>query len=198
MPTTRARPCSTCSQLRVLLIDRRSFGFERTIDQLTAGQWIRHALEPMTDEKAGPITIVEAEPAALDVADLPRLTWRSLPARTSLARAGWAMLAGVHRLRGGLLVTMPPAEVNGESVDRAVYRRDGVALANFTRTCRSRRRMAMAVEQPASEILRIDFQHCRRCRCGAGLSVLPVEANAEASKAATAETTSPPVGAEAD
>src|SRR5262245_55696741 len=96
------------SQIRVLLIDRRSFGFERSINTQTAGEWIRRALEPVDQST---IQIVESEPAALDIADTRSADAAILPRPDLLTPAGWDVL---HRFvdAGGLLVIMPPAEVN--------------------------------------------------------------------------------------
>ncbi len=139
------------SQLRVLLIDRRSFGFERSLDQLTAGQWVRRALEPL---EGGPITIVEVEPAALDIADLRTADVAIMPRPDLVSDAGWVLLRQFVD-RGGLLVIMPPGEVNVHQWSTQVNTALGLPWRLSLEVVEHGDGLAMAVEQPASEILRM-------------------------------------------
>jgi len=93
-------------EVRVLLIDRRSFGFEPNIDELTAGQWLRRALEP---GDLSPIEVIEVEPAALDRADLRSSDVAILPRPDLLPDVGWKLLSEFVD-GGGLLVVTPPVE----------------------------------------------------------------------------------------
>jgi hypothetical protein len=93
-------------EIRVVLIDRRSFGFEPMLDRLTAGQWLRRALEPA---EASPVEVIEVEPAALDRADLRSTDVAILPRPDLLSESAWPLLAEFVD-RGGLLLVTPPAE----------------------------------------------------------------------------------------
>lgn len=168
------------SQLRVLLIDRRSFGFERSIDQLTAGQWIRRALEPMVEE-SGPITIVEAEPAALDVADLRTADVAFAPRPDLINEAGWKLLRNFID-RGGMLVVMPPAEVTVHQWVGVFSTELGLPWRIALEAVDHPEGLAMAVEQPASEMLRlISSDLSEMSRAVLTYRMLPVEVNADAS-----------------
>ncbi len=168
------------SQLRVLLIDRRSFGFERSIDQLTAGQWIRRALEPMVEE-SGPITIVEAEPAALDVADLRTADVAFAPRPDLINEAGWRLLRNFID-RGGMLVVMPPAEVTVHQWASVFSAELGLPWRIALEAVDHPEGLAMAVEQPASEMLRlISSDLSEMSRAVLTYRMLPVEVNADAS-----------------
>ena len=54
-------------EVRVALVERREFGSQRALNELTPGQWIRRALEPYD---GSPIEFIEVEPAALGPTDL--------------------------------------------------------------------------------------------------------------------------------
>jgi len=95
-------------QIRVVLLDRRSFGFEPSLDRLTAGQWITRALAP-TD--TSPVEIVVIEPAALDVADLRVADAAVIPRPDLLTDAGWPLLRRFVD-GGGLVIITPPADLN--------------------------------------------------------------------------------------
>ena len=139
------------NQIRVLLIDRRSFGFERTLDQLSAGQWIRRALEP---RDKSPIQIVEVEPAALDLADVRTADVAMLPRPDLLTDAGWKVLREFVN-RDGLLIITPPAEVNVHqwtehlSKDLQLPWRLALEVQQYPEG------LAMGEEQPAAELLRL-------------------------------------------
>lgn len=139
------------NQIRVLLIDRRSFGFEQTLDQLSAGQWIRRALEPM---EKGPVQIVEVEPAALDVADIRTADVAILPRPDLLTDAGWKVLDDFVQ-RDGLLVIMPPAQINVHqwtehlSTDLQLPWRIALEVSPHDEG------LPLAEDQPATELLRL-------------------------------------------
>jgi hypothetical protein len=139
------------NQIRVLLIDRRSFGFEQTLDQLSAGQWIRRALEPM---EKGPVQIVEVEPAALDVADIRTADVAILPRPDLLTDTGWRVLRDFVQ-RDGLLMIMPPAQINVHqwierlSKDLQLPWRIALEVAPHDEG------LPLAEDQPATELLRL-------------------------------------------
>ncbi|MCP3903891.1 MAG: VWA domain-containing protein [Planctomycetes bacterium] len=91
-------------QVRIVLLDRRSFGYEPGLDRLTSGQWIRRALAPTDD---GPMDVVSVEPAALDEADLRTADVAVLPRPDLLGDGGWPILRRFVD-RGGLLIVSPP------------------------------------------------------------------------------------------
>lgn len=175
------------SQLRVLLIDRRSFGFERTIDQLSAGQWIRRALEPMISDKSGPISIVEAEPAALDVADLRAADVAFAPRPDLISEAGWGQLRAFLD-RGGLLVVMPPAEATVHQWTTLFAQSLALPWRLSLEPVDYLQGMPLAVEQPSSEMLRlISSDLSEMSRAVLVYRQLPVDATAAAPGAADAQ-----------
>jgi hypothetical protein len=148
---TRLAVLDLRGQLRALLIDRRSFGFEQAVDQLTAGQWIRRALEP---GEGGPITIVEAEPAALDVADLRTADVAFAPRPDLISETGWRLLRQFVD-RGGLLMIMPPAEVTVHQWTAAFTQALDLPWRLGLEPVEHADGLALAVEQPSSEMLRL-------------------------------------------
>ncbi len=93
--------------IRVLLIDRRSFGFEPSVDRLTAGQWMARALEPVD---GGTMQVVGVEPVALEPSDLRRTDVAILPRPDLLTDEGWSSLRTFVD-RGGLLIITPPSDL---------------------------------------------------------------------------------------
>ena len=173
------------SQLRVLLIDRRSFGFERTLDQLSAGQWIRRALEPMLDEKSKPITIVEAEPAALDVADLRTADVAIAPRPDLISENGWTLLRGFID-RGGLLLVAPPAEVTVHQWTTSFASALSLPWRIAMEPVQHDQGLALAIEQPASELLRLISSDLAEMSRAVQVSrTLPVEGAAESAPPGT-------------
>ncbi|MCA9296993.1 MAG: hypothetical protein KC983_10755, partial [Phycisphaerales bacterium] len=137
--------------LRVLLIDRRRFGFEPSVDRLTAGAWIRRALEPTED---GPMELVEVEPAALDIADT-RLAEVVLLIRPDLLPdRGWSMLR-TYVDGGGLLVIAPPGELNVHQWTEQLSSALGLGWQIELEADDSPEGFALADAQPASEVLRL-------------------------------------------
>jgi len=97
----------TRRHLRVAMLARRDFGFDRTIDQLTAAQWLNRALSPREDQQ---LQIVEVDPTALDVRDLRGADMVILPRPDLLQDAGWPMLREFVDA-GGMLIITPPEEL---------------------------------------------------------------------------------------
>ena len=138
-------------QIRVLLIDRRSFGFEQTLDQLSAGQWIRRALEPM---EKGPVQIVEVEPAALDVADIRTADVVLLPRPDLLTDSGWKVLHDFVQ-RDGLLMIMPPAQINVHQWTERLSKDLQLPWRIALEVTPHDNGLPLAEDQPATELLRL-------------------------------------------
>ena len=139
------------NRLRVLLVDRRSFGFEPSLERLGAGEWIRRALEPTGDS---PMEVVEVEPAALDIADIRLADVVIIPRPDLLLEDGWALLRDFVDQRG-LLLLMPPGEGNVHqwtehlATDLSLPWRVALEVEELEDAA------ALADEQPASELLRL-------------------------------------------
>ncbi len=93
-------------QLRVAMLARRDFGFDRTIDQLTPAQWINRALTPREDSQ---LQVVEVDPTALDARDLTGADIAFLPHPDLLQSEGWPVLRQFVDA-GGVLVIAPPED----------------------------------------------------------------------------------------
>ncbi len=93
-------------QLGVLLVDRRQFISDRSIEQMSAGQWVRRALEPA---EQSPMEFIEVEPAALSQPDLRGADVMILARPDLLEPRGWTLTRQFVRT-GGLLLVLPPAE----------------------------------------------------------------------------------------
>ena len=139
------------NQIRVLLVDRRSFGFERAIDRASAGQWIRRALEPL--EKS-PIQVVETEPAAIDLADIRTAEVAIVPRPDLLNDSGWAILRQFVQ-QNGLLIIMPPAEVNVHQWTEHFARDLNLPWRSSLEVVEYPDGIALAEEQPGGEVLRL-------------------------------------------
>jgi len=138
-------------RLRILQVDRRRFGSDRSIDRLAAGAWLHRALEPLDD---GPMDIVDVEPAALDIADT-RLADVVLLVRPDLLTSdGWSLLQQYVE-GGGLVVIFPPGELNvhqwTERLNTALQLDWRVKLEVED----SEEGFALSDTQPASEVLRL-------------------------------------------
>ncbi len=94
-------------QLRVVVLDRRTFGFEGTIDRFRAGQWFRRALEPM---ESGAIQTIEVESGAVTGSDLRTADIVFAPRPDLITEEGWDLLRAFVD-DGGLLVVSPPGEL---------------------------------------------------------------------------------------
>lgn len=111
---TRAELLHLRTHLRAILLDRRSFGFEPSIDRFQAGQWIRRALEPIAAGPGGagsPVQIVEVDPSGVSAADVRTAEIALAPRPDLITSDGWAILRAFVD-DGGLLLVMPPAELN--------------------------------------------------------------------------------------
>ena len=93
-------------RLGVVLVDRRRFTTDRSIEQMSAGQWARRALEPA---EQGPMEFIEVEPAALAQPDLRGADVMILARPDLLEACGWNLTRQFVRT-GGLLLVFPPAE----------------------------------------------------------------------------------------
>ena len=142
---------STRNQIRVLLVDRRSFGPGPGIERLRPGQWIRRALQPAQDS---PVDVVEADPAALDAQDVRGVDAVIVPRPDLLNDDGWSVLSAFVD-GGGVLVLSPPAQVNVHqwtdrlSSDLRLPWRVALEVVDHEVS------MGLADEQPSSELLRM-------------------------------------------
>ena len=142
---------STRNQIRVLLVDRRSFGPGPGIERLRAGQWIRRALQPA---EQSPVDVVEADPAALDAQDVRGVDAVIVPRPDLLNDDGWSVLSTFVD-GGGVLVVSPPAQVNVHqwtdrlSADLRLPWRIALEVVDHETS------MGLADEQPSSELLRM-------------------------------------------
>jgi hypothetical protein len=93
-------------QLRVAMLARRDFGFDRSIDQLTPAQWINRALTPREDSQ---LQVAEVDPTALDARDLRGADIAFLPRPDQLQDEGWTALRDFVDA-GGVLVISPPED----------------------------------------------------------------------------------------
>lgn len=139
------------SRIRVVLLDRRSFGFEPTLDQLTAGQWLTRALDPLG---SGEIEIIAVEPAALGQADLRAVDVVIASRPDLLSDRGWALLSG-YVGEGGMLILSPPGQANvhqwTERLQSDLNLPWSVGLEAIVRDEAAR----LADEQPTSELTRM-------------------------------------------
>lgn len=145
----RATVVSLRTQVRALLIDRRSFGFEPAIDRMTAGQWMRRALAPRLE---GAVDIVEVEPAALDVADLRTADVAVLPRPDLVTDGGWDALRD-YVDGGGLLLLTPPADLNVHRWSDQLRERMGLRWQLDREATDFPDGLALADEQPRSALL---------------------------------------------
>jgi len=93
-------------QLRVAMLARRDFGFDRSIDQLTPAQWLNRALAPREDAQ---LQVVEVDPTALDERDLRGADIAFLPRPDLLQDEGWPALRTFVD-DGGVLIISPPED----------------------------------------------------------------------------------------
>ncbi|MHC4711309.1 MAG: hypothetical protein ACYTA3_13075, partial [Planctomycetota bacterium] len=93
-------------RVRVLLIDRRSFGADPDLDRLRAGRWVSRALQP---SDRSPIELVEVDPAALDTVDVRGVDAAVAVRPDLLSDNGWSVLRSFVD-SGGLLLVTPPGE----------------------------------------------------------------------------------------
>ena len=137
------------SRVRVLLIDRRSFGADPDLDRLRGGQWIHRALHP---SDRSPMDVVEADPAALDAADVRGVDAAIVTRPDLLADEGWDVLRGFVST-GGLLLVAPPGESNVHPWTDRLARGLGLPWRIALEVVEPETPLSLAGEQPASELL---------------------------------------------
>ena len=138
-------------QIRVALLDRRTFGFDPGLDRLGSGQWMARALRPF---EQSPIEVTTVDPTTLDARSI-RGVDAVLLARPDLVNDdGWSIV-GDHVERGGLLLVVPPIELNVHLwVDRLVESL-GLPWTVGIETVVHDPGLPLAEQQPASELLRL-------------------------------------------
>jgi hypothetical protein len=137
------------SRVRVLLIDRRAFA-EPELDRLGPGPWIRRALEPTENS---PATVVEVDPAALEPIDFRGADAAFLVRGDLLSDDAWNAV-GEFVGRGGLLVVVPPADAQVHQWTQRLTVELGLPWYPGLETLEHPGGLALAAEQPASELLR--------------------------------------------
>ena len=138
-------------RIRTLLIDRRSFGFDPSLDDMHAGQWIHRALEP-TEES--PIEVVNVEPASLSVIDLRTADVAVLSRPDLLIDDSWTLLRDFVD-HGGLLIILPPGEINVHPWVDHIHDELALPWRINLEVKEHPGGLALANEQPSSELLRM-------------------------------------------
>lgn len=138
-------------KIRIVLVDRRSFAADLTVDQLTPGQWIRRAMAPYENS---PMDVVEVDPAALDTTDLRVADAAIVPRPDLLADAGWLALRRFVDA-GGLVIVMPPSEINVHQWTDRLASDLGLPWRIALETTQSEAGASLATEQPVSELLKL-------------------------------------------
>ncbi|MCA9291766.1 MAG: BatA domain-containing protein [Phycisphaerales bacterium] len=138
-------------RIRAVLVDRRTFGFDPSLEAMSAGQWIRRALEPSDDS---PFELVQVEPETLDLADLRVADVVILPRPDLVTETGWPMLKAFVD-RGGLLFVTPPGETNVHQWVDHLGRDLDLPWGIGIETIDAPGGLALSGEQPASELLRM-------------------------------------------
>jgi len=97
--------------IRGLLLDRRTFGLDPTLDRLGAGRWVSRALEPVREPIAASasIELIETEPGTITTADLQSMDFVVIVRPDLVQEDGWRLLR-TYLERGGLVLCMPPSE----------------------------------------------------------------------------------------
>ena len=142
---------STRDQIRVLLVDRRSFGPGPGIERLRSGQWIRRALQPT---EQSPVDVVEADPAALDAPDVRGVDAAIVPRPDLLNDDGWSVLSAFVD-SGGVLVVSPPAQVNVHQWTDQLSTQLRLPWRIMLEVAEHETSLSLAAEQPSSELLRM-------------------------------------------
>ena len=140
------------TKVRTLLLDRRSFGADPDLDRLRAGQWLQRALQP---SDRSPMDVVELEPAALDPVDVRGADVVVLVRPDLLTPRGWDVLRSFVDTGGLLLVTPPGADSNVHPWTKHLVERLGLPWRIALEDVEPDGGLALAVEQPPSELLRL-------------------------------------------
>lgn len=148
---TRHAVLALRNRIRVVMLERRAFGFESRLDRLTAGQWIARALDPV---EAGPLQIIEVEPAALSVADL-RAADVVIASRPDLVSDDSWNLLRAYVDRGGLLLISPPGQLNVHQWAERFTTTMSLPWRIGPEVQTNDQGIALADEQPRSELLRL-------------------------------------------
>ena len=153
LPADNARHIVLLSRDRVrgLLIDRRSFGADRDLDRLRAGQWLARALQP---SERSPIDVIEVDPAALDAVDLRGVDVALVVRPDLLDDPGWLVLAAYVRT-GGLLMVSPPGDANVHPWTEQFVETMDLPWRIDLEVTEYETPVLLAAEQPATELLRL-------------------------------------------
>jgi hypothetical protein len=138
-------------RVRVLLIDRRSFGADPDLDRLRAGRWVSRALQP---SDRSPIELVEVDPAALDTVDVRGVDAAVAVRPDLLSEDGWSVLRSFVD-GGGLLLVTPPGESNVHPWTDSLARELALPWRIDLEVVEHEPGLALAGEQPSSELLRL-------------------------------------------
>jgi hypothetical protein len=138
-------------RVRVLLIDRRSFGADPDLDRLGAGQWVHRALQP---SDRSPMDVLEVDPAALDIADTRGVDAAVMVRPDLLTDEGWSVLRSFVGAGGLLLVTPPGESIVHPWTDRLAQGL-GLPWRIEMELVEHEAGLPLAVEQPSSELLRL-------------------------------------------
>lgn len=141
----------TRRQLRIAMLARRDFGFDRSIDQLTASQWINRALSPREDNQ---LQVAEVDPTALDPRDLRGADIAFLPRPDLLQEQGWPMLRQFVN-DGGMLVISPPEDEQVHPWTEAISTVLGMTWRVGVERVDLDEPESLAAEQPNSLVLRL-------------------------------------------
>ncbi len=148
---TRHVVVSTRRQIRVLLVDRRSFGANPTADRLRSGQWLHRAIEPIEES---PLQVIAADPAALDSPDLRGLDAAVVPRPDLLNDHGWTVLRA-YLAEGGVVLFLPPSEVNVHQWTNRLPQDLGLPWRLQLESLQLETPISLADEQPTSELTRV-------------------------------------------
>ncbi|MHC4381833.1 MAG: BatA domain-containing protein [Planctomycetota bacterium] len=138
-------------RVRVLLIDRRSFGADPDLDRLRAGRWVHRALQP---SDRSPIDVVEVDPAALDTVDVRGVDAAVAVRPDLLTNQGWSVLRSFVDA-GGLLLVTPPGESVVHPWTDHLAQGLGLPWRIELEVVEHEAGLALAGEQPSSELLRL-------------------------------------------
>ena len=138
--------------IRVLIVDRFTFGLNEAIDRMRAAGWIRRALEPVEDS---PITVAPPiDPSAMDVTDLRLADVAFITRPDLISDSGWKALREMVD-RGGLVVVIPPSDINVHQWTDRLRDDLGLPWRVALEVTEHPEGLGLADEQPGSELLRM-------------------------------------------